>query len=95
MTHRRSSVSKLALPLALLLAGAAFAIPGSRACAADWSNMGGDAGRNALTAERGPDAAHLAWSGGRSSLIAWHACRRTWRRRHRREHRSNTRGSES
>lgn len=38
---------------------------------ADWSNSGGNAGRNGLTTEVGPTAATLAWSGGRSSLISW------------------------
>ncbi len=40
--------------------------------AGDWNNSGGNAGRNGLTDERGPTAADLLWSGGRSSLIAWH-----------------------
>ncbi len=39
--------------------------------AADWSNAGGNAGRNGLTSEIGPDADDLLWSGGRTSLIAW------------------------
>ena len=38
----------------------------------DWTNAGGNAGRNGLTTERGPDAlGDLSWSGGRSSIIAW------------------------
>jgi len=38
----------------------------------DWTNAGGNAGRNGLTTERGPDAlGDLLWSGGRSSIIAW------------------------
>ena len=41
------------------------------ASAQNWSNSGGNAGRNGLTAELGPDAADLLWSGGRSSIIAW------------------------
>jgi hypothetical protein len=40
--------------------------------AGDWTNSGGNAGRNGLSDEIGPAAAVLAWSGGRSSLIAWH-----------------------
>ncbi|MFH1745479.1 MAG: PQQ-binding-like beta-propeller repeat protein [Planctomycetota bacterium] len=39
--------------------------------AADWPNSGGNAGRNGLSAELGPDTAQLLWNGGRSSLIAW------------------------
>lgn len=39
--------------------------------ASDWSNAGGNAGRNGLTLEVGPDAPTLQWSGGRSSIIAW------------------------
>lgn len=39
--------------------------------AGDWSNSGGNAGRNGLSDEIGPTAADLAWSGGRTSLIAW------------------------
>jgi hypothetical protein len=38
----------------------------------DWNNMGGNPGRYALSTEIGPDAADLLWSGGRTSLIAWH-----------------------
>ena len=39
--------------------------------ASDWSNAGGNPGRNGLSLEVGPDAATLLWSGGRSSIIAW------------------------
>jgi hypothetical protein len=39
--------------------------------AADWPNAGGNAGRNGQTPEVGPDAATVAWAGGRSSIIAW------------------------
>jgi outer membrane protein assembly factor BamB len=39
--------------------------------AQNWSNSGGNAGRNGLTGERGPDAADVLWSGGRPSIIAW------------------------
>lgn len=38
---------------------------------ADWTNSGGNAERNGLVAEVGPTSANLAWSGARSSLIAW------------------------
>jgi len=44
----------------------------SQAWAGDWTNSGGNAGRNGLSEERGPTADELLWSGGRSSLIAWH-----------------------
>lgn len=50
-------------PCAVLLAAAA--------AAADWSNSGGNAGRNGRTPEIGPDAPDVLWSGGRSSIIAW------------------------
>jgi hypothetical protein len=52
-----------AVLLALSLSSAAFA--------GDWTNSGGDAGRNGRTSELGPDATDLLWSGGRSSIIAW------------------------
>lgn len=39
--------------------------------AADWTNSGGNAGRNGLTPEIGPTSAQVAWSGARNSLIAW------------------------
>src|SRR5262245_35621770 len=38
---------------------------------AEWNNAGGNAGRNGQTREIGPDAATVAWTGGRSSIIAW------------------------
>jgi hypothetical protein len=37
----------------------------------DWSNAGGNAHRNGLSETKGPLAADLLWSGGRSSLISW------------------------
>jgi hypothetical protein len=38
----------------------------------DWSNAGGNAGRNGVTGELGPDAADILWNGiARSSIIAW------------------------
>jgi hypothetical protein len=43
----------------------------SPARGADWTNSGGNAGRNGLSTEVGPTSANLAWSGARSSLIAW------------------------
>jgi len=39
--------------------------------AQNWSNSGGNAGRNGLTSELGPDAADVLWTGGRQSVIAW------------------------
>ncbi|MCC6357156.1 MAG: PQQ-like beta-propeller repeat protein [Phycisphaerales bacterium] len=45
---------------------------GPAALAADWNNAGGNAGRNGLTTEIGPDSlSDLLWAGGRSSIIAW------------------------
>ncbi len=51
----------------------AFLVPllAAAATAADWSNSGGNPGRNGLTTEVGPDAPAVLWSGGRSSIIAW------------------------
>ncbi|MCY2959295.1 MAG: PQQ-binding-like beta-propeller repeat protein [Planctomycetota bacterium] len=51
------------LPLLLLLPSFAYA--------SDWSNSGGNPGRNGLTPEVGPEAATQIWSGSRSSIIAW------------------------
>jgi len=44
------------------------------AAAADWSNLGGNDGRNGLTTAVGPDSAELRWSGAASSIIAWNPC---------------------
>ncbi len=60
-----SSFSSLAL--ALLLCCAAPLARGG-----DWSNQGGNAGRNGQGDATAPYAADLIWSGGRSSIIAWH-----------------------
>jgi outer membrane protein assembly factor BamB len=38
---------------------------------ADWSNLGGNAGRNGLVAAVGPVEPIVAWSGAPDSLIAW------------------------
>ena len=46
-------------------------LAGSVCGAQDWTNAGGNAGRNGLTGELGPDSADLLWSGARSSSIAW------------------------
>jgi len=39
--------------------------------AQNWSNSGGNAGRNGLTSELGPDSPDVLWTGGRPSIIAW------------------------
>lgn len=41
------------------------------ASAGDWTNSGGNQGRNGLSDEYGPVAMDLLWSGGRTSLISW------------------------
>ncbi|MBK8229054.1 MAG: PQQ-binding-like beta-propeller repeat protein [Candidatus Eisenbacteria bacterium] len=43
--------------------------PGARAD--DWTNSGGNSGRNGLSTAAGPSAPTLRWSGSRSSLISW------------------------
>jgi hypothetical protein len=55
------------LPNPLLLA-LALAAP---CLAQDWTNAGGNAGRNGRTDAYGPLAATVAWSGSRTSIIAW------------------------
>src|SRR5687768_8107341 len=38
----------------------------------DWSNAGGNAGRNGLSSETGPSAPDILWQGNvRPSIIAW------------------------
>src|ERR1043165_6542921 len=37
----------------------------------NWTNSGGNAGRNGETAQSGPDAATVLWATGRPSIIAW------------------------
>jgi len=39
--------------------------------AGDWTNAGGNAARNGQSSEVGPVTKSLAWSGGRTSIIAW------------------------
>jgi hypothetical protein len=56
--------------LGILVLVAIALLPVARA--GDWTNSGGNAGRNGQSSEQGPTAADLVWSGGRSSLIAWH-----------------------
>ena len=58
----RSTIAS-SVALTVLCAGAAHA--------QNWSNAGGNAGRNGLTSELGPDAATVLWTGGRPSSIAW------------------------
>lgn len=54
------------------LAGALGVGLAGLASAADWSNAGGNQGRNGLTTEVGPDGPDLLWGPvGRSSIIAW------------------------
>lgn len=61
--------------LSLLAAGTVLNIlhtATAPARAADWTNSGGNASRNCLTAELGPiDITTTLWSGGRPSIIAW------------------------
>jgi PQQ-like domain len=52
----------------IALAGLVFS---TLAAAQNWPNGGGNAGRNGLTSEIGPDAATPIWSVGRPSIIAW------------------------
>ena len=54
---------------AAIVAGTLAAAGGA---AADWTNMGGNAGRNALSPALGPVEPTVRWSGGAASLIAWH-----------------------
>jgi len=54
-------------PLSLLV----LALAAPLAAAGDWTNNGGNAGRNGLSDEVGPLAADPLWNGGRSSIIAW------------------------
>lgn len=57
------------------LLGALLALPllAASARAGDWRNSGGTPRRDGRTAETGPDAASILWSGGRPSVIAWNA----------------------
>ncbi len=73
MTSPSTAAPTLRRPLLLVaIVTVAVAALAPAAVGADWSNQGGNAQRNGLTSENGPSAATLAWSGGRSSLIAWH-----------------------
>ena len=57
--------SMIASALALNVALSAGAL------AQDWTNNGGNAGRDGRTTQPGPDAATQLWAGGRTSVIAW------------------------
>lgn len=59
------------MPRHLSLALGCAVLAAAPALAQTWSNSGGNAGRNGLTSELGPDAPDPLWSGGRPSLIAW------------------------
>lgn len=48
------------------------ALLASSTALSDWTNLGGNPGRNGLSVAVGPSAPELRWSGGPSSLIAWH-----------------------
>ncbi len=51
--------------------GAAVGALAPCAAAQDWTNSGGNAGRNGLTDAMGPDGAEELWRGGANSIIAW------------------------
>lgn len=54
------------MAVSVVLLGAA-----ARSEAQNWSNSGGNSGRNGLTSELGPDAATVAWTAPRPSIISW------------------------
>lgn len=56
----------------LQLAATSLLLLASTSASADWSNVGGNAGRNGLAASIGPGAPTVRWSVGPSSIIAWH-----------------------
>src|SRR5262249_47303589 len=62
---RHSTPFLISLCFVILTAGR------TRALGDDWTNSGGDAGRNGRTAEVGPGAPDPLWSSGRPSIIAW------------------------
>jgi hypothetical protein len=73
MSDRRPPVAaRRRLGRALLGAAAGSLLTEVAAAAADWTNLGGNAGRNALSDAIGPAAPDVRWSGGDTSLIAWH-----------------------
>lgn len=57
------------LPMPFAFVIATLALP---AFADDWSNAGGNAGRNGQSGERGPDSATTIWTTAPTSIIAWH-----------------------
>lgn len=57
--------------LLIALAGSLVTLAFAAAQSSDWTNSGGNAQRNGLSAEVGPNAPTLHWSGGRPSIIAW------------------------
>ncbi len=60
------------LRLSALLCAAALAALGSVVRAGDdWSNAGGNQGRNGQSSRWGPDAGTVLWNNGPSSIIAW------------------------
>ena len=63
MTVASRSGNRLGIVLTLAAASSA---------AADWTNMGGNPGRNGLVDTVGPATPEVLWSGGPSSVIAWH-----------------------
>jgi len=58
---------RLTLHCVVLVTASALAFP----VAAQWSNAGGNAGRNGRTSEIGPDDATTIWTNAPSSIIAW------------------------
>jgi outer membrane protein assembly factor BamB len=68
-TMRRASARTIACTVAstAVLSAICVASPSH----ADWSNLGGNAGRNGLTTAIGPETPSLRWSGAPESLISW------------------------
>ncbi len=56
--------------MAFVAAACLFLTAVGPAQGADWTNSGGNAGRNGLVPEIGPMTAELAWTGSRTSIIA-------------------------
>ncbi len=55
----------------IVLSAAIALFPCISVSAADWSNSGGNPGRNCRSTETGPSAATVLWSGSRPSINAW------------------------
>ncbi len=66
MTTRRPRSRSAAGALALSIVALAGAARGD-----DWTNAGGDPGRNGLSSEIGPATPTVLWAGGLPSLLAW------------------------